>query len=160
VFFTVLIAGALEPLFAARRGWGVALVLAALTLFSTATWVRSERVRDSADSAGRILAAMPAALGGGDWRVTLADVPGEPRTVRYGFYGFQGTSTIGTGDAADRALTCALQLRYHSHTVTGRVIGASEFASACVAGAPAHEWLAWVHADGRVDPCAVMADVP
>ena len=156
-FLTVLMAGAVEPLFATRRGLGVALVAVALALFSAATWVRCERVRTSADTAGRILAAMPSSLAYGDWRVTLADVPGEPRTVRYGFYGFQGTGTIGTGDAADRALTSALQLRYHTGTVSGRVIGPTEFEPVCAAGGGRGEWIAWVHADGRVDPCARIA---
>lgn len=159
-FLTVLMAGALEPLFAARRGVAMALLTVALAWFAAATWVRSERVRAGADTAGRILAAMPASLAGGDWRVTLADVAGEPRTVRYGFYGFQGTSTIGTGDSADQALSCALQLRYRTLTVTGRVIGATEFATACAAGGGRGEWLAWVHADGRVDPCARIAGTP
>ena len=101
----------------------------------------------------RILASLPRDLARGEWQVTLADVPGEPPTVRYGFYGFQGTGTIGVPPHASEALTSALQLRFGNEALRGRVLGAHALTVACATRGRTNEVLAWVQSDGRIVRC-------
>ncbi len=153
MFSSVLIAGALWRLRGASRAVAGTAAAALLLLALPATALRNDLVRTAALTAERILDALPATLTHGTWRVTLGNVAGETTVPRYGFYGFRGTDTIGATPHTDAAVTAALQLHFRNPSLTGRVLPAAALEAACAAAPPAGEVLAWVHGDGRVDPC-------
>ena len=121
-------------------------------LFASATWVRNERLLRCGETAERILAGLPGgALHAGGWNLWFANVRGEERSRRYGCYGFRGTDTIGDASNADDAMTAALQLRFASERLTGRVLDPYRFLQTCRAPVPEGQMCLWVHSDGRVE---------
>lgn len=131
-----------------------------LGLYAAATVARNASVVRCAQTAERILASVPCP----DRRiedptVRLASAAGAEPSVRYGFYGFRGTDTIGDGGHANSALTSALQLACADSRIRGEVLPPPGLREACgaptSAGATAGAY--WVDADGGLTPCAAAA---
>jgi hypothetical protein len=129
----------------------VATVMLLFILFAGATWVRNDRVIECARTARQILNGLPAELSQGAWTVALANVPGEPSSRRYGFYGFRGVDTIGHREMANRAVTSAVQLVSKNGSVRGEIVGASELINRCEGNSLSRRVCLWVHWDGRVE---------
>jgi hypothetical protein len=122
--------------------------------FSTATWVRNERVSECGRTVYRILYSLPDyVLRNGSGSVAFANLPGEKATRRYGFYGFRGVDTIGDGLAADGAVTHALQLVYLNKSLIGKVVNARELSFICARSSESPNICAFVHWDGRLEMC-------
>jgi hypothetical protein len=126
-------------------------VIVLIVLFSSATWVRNNRVFHCGETARRILDGLPdKLLRTGRWKVLFVNIPGENRTRRYGFYGFRGVDTIGHGLSADWAVTSALQLVYKNELLTGEVIEPQQLNLKCRTGEELGQICALVHSDGRI----------
>lgn len=129
----------------------VSTVLLLILVFGAATSVRNERVVECASTAHRIIRGLQAELNGDISTVALANVPGEPASRRYGFYGFRGVDTIGHREMANRAVTSALQLLYKNESVKGEVVEAGELINRCGSRPVSGSVCLWVHWDGRVE---------
>jgi hypothetical protein len=140
------------------RSFYVPTVIALLVLFSSATWVRNDRVFECGQTARRILYGLPEELlRAGRWKVIFATVPGEITTIRYGFYGFRGIDTIGHDWIADRAITSALQLVYKNRLLTGEVVEPQKLTAKCNTGQESSQICVLVHADGRLEKLTVSS---
>jgi len=129
-----------------------AILIVLLGLFCAATWVRNQRVVQCGETAWRILSSLPDKSVMGDVRtVYVANVPQEPASRRYGFYGFLGIDTIGDGLWADTAITSALQLMYQNESLTGKIVGPEELMTRCRSASSSDRLCLWVHWDGRVE---------
>ena len=95
-----------------------AVVVTVAILYSCGTWVKTQRVRDCGDAVTRIFTQLPGdKLRQGDWRVLLANFPGEPATKSYGTYGFKGVDTLGYGDYGRPAVESALQYAFRNSRI-------------------------------------------
>lgn len=139
--------------FGARRpALCAVLALAVAASFTLATTVRNRRVLACGRVAARIVAGLPAAARTAGVPVVFANAPEEPRTTRYGLYGYHGVHTIGHGAMADRGVSAALQLVYGDWRRAAVVRAAPTLAALCAGAAPG-ELRVWVHPDGRVETC-------
>jgi hypothetical protein len=136
-----------------RRGLRTALsiVLVITGFFATATLVRNGRVYRCGETARQILSSLPQ-LKEGSWKISFANIAGEERTRRYGFYGFRGIDVIGGGRSDEWAITSALQLVYKNELLSGEIVQSGELIDKCRANLSPHHICLWVHSDGRVDP--------
>jgi hypothetical protein len=156
-FYAILLSYVLAKFLGTAKGFGlrnfyVSTVVILIFLFSSATWVRNERVFDCGETARRILYGLPDdRLRGGRWKISFANFPGEEATRRYGFYGFRGIDTIGHGPIADRAITSALQLVYQNESLSGEVVQPGDLVAKCRDSLLSHHICLWVHSDGRVE---------
>ncbi len=123
--------------------YGATICVLALA-FSTATWIRNQRVIQCANTALRILDSLPSELASGTWTVFFSP---EVESRPYGFYAYRGIYTIGDDD---EAITKALQLRYGNTAITGRLLQPGTPGSSCPAARP-HQICLQVRADGRVE---------
>jgi len=127
----------------------IALLLAS---FGCATWGRSQRVFHSAAIAQRILSELPTDKWmQGEWRIRLANAPGNTLPHRYGLYTYRGLDTIGTGDGIG-SIQNALQLRTgNEHGVVVDVLSAEQMSQICSPATAFKEPCYWVYPDGRVE---------
>ncbi len=152
--FVALLAGVLLDT-AGRRTPRAALAagLVLVALWASATLSRNLAVLRCGRAATRLLAGLregaPRAPS-----LFVADAPGEPRSRRYGFYGFRGTDTVGDGALADSALSEALQLERRERGVAVNVLDAGALARAACAPPETRRPTMWVRADGSVSACA------
>jgi len=115
----------------------------------SATWVRNGRVIQCGDTARRILASVPdELLRQPDVTLLFANSPGEKATRRYGYYGFHGVDTIGDGEAANGAMTSALQLMSKNETSGARILNFKRLSDEC---RDEHARCFLVHWDGRLE---------
>ena len=138
-----------------RQSYSIAsyLVIALLlTSFGCATWGRSQRVIHSASIAQRILLELPTDnWKQGEWRIRLANSPGNALPHRYGLYTYRGLDTIGTGDGIG-AIQNALQLQTcNEHGVVVDVLSAEQMSQICSPASAIKEPCFWVYPDGRVE---------
>lgn len=147
-FAALLFSSLLETAVAAdRSGIGSLLYAAAVGVltvsFSCATWVRNNRVVQCGNTAERIMSSLRVEkLNQGLWFVNLAAVPGEPRSRRYGIYGWRGVDTVG-----ESALEPALQWVNNNEMLAARMVGPEFFEKGCIGS---RDVCFWVHEDGRV----------
>lgn len=135
-----------------RRNFYASTIIVLIALFSSATWIRNKRVFECGETARRILYGLPEELlKAGHWKVLFANVSGEDRTRRYGFYGFRGVDTIAHGESADRAITSALQLVYRNKLLTGEIIQPEQLLARCRTGPESNQICILVHSDGRLE---------
>lgn len=163
-FFSILMAYAGVTLAATYSRGGQRLFAASLivlvVLFGAAVLARNQRVEQCGVIANQIVKALlqqrPAS---GDWSVVLASTSDDLPTP-YGYYRFQGLTTIGDGPTASRAMTHALQLATRSRTLTARVVSLTELTARCTtaqASAPSMEKCFLVTPDGNLEsPAAVL----
>ncbi len=123
-----------------------------LSSFGCATWGRSQRVIRSAAIAHFILSELPTdEWKQGEWRIRLANAPGEERPHRYGLYTYRGLDTIGVGDGIG-SIQLALQLRTgNDQTVAVDVLSADRMAQMCSRATSNKEPCFRVYLDGRVE---------
>jgi hypothetical protein len=133
--------------------WCVAAVLVLAASFVAATTVRNQRVLACGRTAARVLATLPASARTATVPVVFANTAAEPRTVRYGLYGYRGIHTIGHGAMADRGVSAALQLWSGDWRRSAVVVEAPTRSALCAGGAPG-ALRVWVHPDGRCERCA------
>jgi hypothetical protein len=112
--------------------------------FSCGTWVRNNRVADCGNTAKRMLSSLRLEkLENDRWSVYLAAAPNEPRSRRYGLYGWRGIDTVG-----ETALQPALQLVNNNEQLAARLVMSDFDETVCVAS---QDLCFWVHDDGTVD---------
>ncbi|MBA2526774.1 MAG: hypothetical protein H0V18_13480 [Pyrinomonadaceae bacterium] len=147
-FAALLFSSLLETVVAAGRSHiGMLLYAAAVGIltvsFSFGTWVRNNRVVRCGNTAERIMPSLRLEkLNKGVWFVNLAAVPGEPRSRRYGIYGWRGIDTVG-----ETALEPALQWVNNNEMLAVRMVGPEFFEKGCLGS---RDVCFWVHEDGRV----------
>jgi hypothetical protein len=130
----------------------VPTVVVLVVLFSSATWIRNNRVFDCGQTAHRILHGLPEKLlKDGRWKVLFANIPGENTTRRYGFYGFYGVDTIGHGAIGNWAITSALQLVYKNRLLIGEIVEPQGLAAKCRIREESGQICVLVHANGSVE---------
>jgi hypothetical protein len=141
------------PAYFGRAGarTSVSIALLVFGLFSAATYVRNTRVYQCGEIARQILFSLPQ-LKEGSWKISFANITGEEKTRRYGFYGFRGIDVIGGGSPDEWFITSALQLVYKNASLNGEIVKAGELIQKCQARVSEHHLCLWVHSDGRVDP--------
>ena len=155
-FYSILLSFGLVKLTEYGAGsafWSLYLpsVIVLVVLFFAATWLRNDRVYCCGETARRILHGLPEQLlREGRWKVLFANVPGEPTTRRYGFYGFRGIDTVGDGESADLAITSALQLVYRNELLAGEVVQPQDLVAECHDRETSRQICIQVHWDGRV----------
>jgi hypothetical protein len=87
-------------------------------LFASATWVRNGRVAQCGITAAQIVSGLTQdRLKNGVWFVWFAPVPGEPKSQRYGMYGWRGIDTIGA-----TALEPAVQLANGNRSLAAALV--------------------------------------
>ena len=87
-------------------------------LFASATWVRNGRVARCGATAAQIVSGLKQdRLRNGVWFVWFAPVPGEPKSQRYGMYGWRGVDTIGA-----TALEPAVQLANGNRSLAAALV--------------------------------------
>jgi hypothetical protein len=122
--------------------YGVAVGILVVS-FSCATWVRNNRVVRCGNTAKRIMSNLRLEkLNEGLWFVNLAAAPSEPRSRRYGLYGWRGIDTVG-----ESALEPALQWVNNNEMLAARMVGPEFFEKGCIGS---RDVCFWVHEDGRV----------
>jgi hypothetical protein len=125
-------------------------------LAAAATLSRNLAVLRCGRAAERLVDGLRA--GAGETQTLLvANLPGEERSRRYGFYGFRGTDTVGDGALADSALTAAFELARHELGGTVSVLEPDDLRNAACAPAATLKPAFWVRADGSVSRCACEA---
>ena len=113
--------------------------------FSLGTWVRNNRVVRCGETVTRILPALQnEKWKAGAWSIWLSPVPGEPRSRRYGIYGWRGIDTI-----ADPGVEVAVQWVNNNEMLRARVVEPEYFKSDCNG---TQDVCLWVHEDGTVEP--------
>jgi hypothetical protein len=135
--------------------WAVAGALA--ILFCSATWVRNQRVAACASTARQILSnlSLPE-FRQGEWRINLAEAPGEIPLPRYGLYNYAGLDTIatgagGTGEYGLRGVESAMQIVTGNPKLQVHVFDSGELAKQCRPLA-ANEVCYFVNSDSTVTP--------
>ncbi len=152
--FVAILAGVL--LDAAGRGAPRAARAVGLTLVAlafAATLSRNLAVARCGRAAERLVGALKE-QGGRAPALLVANAPGEPRSRRYGFYGFRGTDTVGDGALADSALSEALQLERREEGPKVNVLEPDDLTRAACAPPETRRPAMWVRADGSVTVCA------
>lgn len=98
-FVALLFSSLLQIAFLRRRGAEkiyLVIVFILSILFVSATWVRNGLVARCGATAAQIVAGLKQdRLRDGVWFIWLAPFPGEPRSQRYGMYGWRGIDTVG-----------------------------------------------------------------
>jgi hypothetical protein len=118
-------------------------------LYSSATWVRNERVVECGSASRQLLSSFPPELNQGAWRIALAPAPGEPASRPYGMYGFRGVHTLGIEGYGADAVQLSIQHACHNNQLTVTVITPAELIA--IGNSPGHrERCFWVHWDGRL----------
>lgn len=148
-FTALLFASVLQTLLRAASSRTGSLVFAVavgvlVVSFSCATWVRNNRVADCGNTAKRMLSSLRLEkLEKDRWSIYLAAAPNEPRSRRYGLYGWRGIDTVG-----ETALQPALQLVNNNEQLAARLVMSDFDETVCVAS---QDLCFWVHDDGTVD---------
>jgi hypothetical protein len=144
-FSSLLFGRALEALVGGSGGWRLYAVITGLlcVLFACGTWVRNERVMRCGETARRIVSGLSQErLRAGRWTVIMAGVPNEPRSRRYGMYGWRGIDAVGV-----TAVQSAAQLASGNEQVRAAAVEPHELTGNCKG--PRSVCL-WVRADGEV----------
>jgi hypothetical protein len=151
--FVALLAGVLldaegrtAPRAAAAAGILLAVLAAAATLSRNLAVLRCGR------AAERLIVGLQAGAPGKP-SLLVANVPGEERSRRYGFYGFRGTDTVGDGALADGALTSALELQRRARGSAVKLLEPGELRREVCTPSETRKPAFWVFADGSVAPC-------
>ncbi len=143
--FSALLEALIRPSLGGRRLIIYATVVGALTIsFSCATWIRNTRVVHCGETAQRILTGLrDERLEHGVWFLKVASVPGEPKSRRYGIYGWKGVDAIGgTG------LDPAVQWINDNELLASRLIESPFRDGECTGS---HDVCFWIHEDGTVE---------
>jgi hypothetical protein len=154
MFLSLVVSRILWALFIRKDGsfqWKpyAAVVLTVAVLYSCGTWVKSRRLRECGDAVTNIFTQLPGdKLRSGEWRLVLANVPGEPATRSYGTYGYRGIDTLGIGEYGRPAVALGLQYAFRNPHIQAEVVNPDQLQSQC--SRDPGVLCYWVHWDGRI----------
>jgi hypothetical protein len=148
--FLALLFTSLLEIGVSRKGTGRRIIYLTIVgslciLFTAATWVRNGLVAKCGATASRIVTGVRQdRLKDGVWFVWFAAVPGEPRSQRYGMYGWRGIDTVGA-----TAVEPAVQLANDNKSLAARLVSAPYFEKYC---SNSRSLCFMVHENGALAP--------
>ncbi|HKR61720.1 MAG TPA: hypothetical protein VJS64_18685 [Pyrinomonadaceae bacterium] len=145
ILFVSILHQILKPVQSRRGRVAFIVIVATLSIsYASATWVRNRLVQQCGLTADRIMTTLHQDnLKEGIWFIWLSPVPGEPRSNRYGMYGWRGVDTIG-----ESAVEAAAQLANNNEMLAATVLTPEKFAGAC---RNSRDVCFTVHEDGTTD---------